>query len=243
VITLLRSVLFSVVFFGGTFLLCIAGTVVAPFSRERLRDFALAWARLAVWSARVLCGIRLEVSGLENLPAGPALIASRHQSAFDTMVWFTLVPRCCYVMKQELLRIPLMGRLIGASGMIAIDRDGGARTIRTLIKEGRRAVAEGKQIVIFPEGTRAEPGALLPLQSGVAALSAGTGLPVIPVITDSGLLWGRRAFHKYPGTVHIVIRPALPLGLHRDELMRRLRHELESEIPVNKRSVDKSVGQ
>jgi 1-acyl-sn-glycerol-3-phosphate acyltransferase len=158
-------------------------------------------------------------------------------------VWFTLVPRCCYVMKQELLRIPLMGRLIGASGMIAIDRDGGARTIRTLIKEGRRAVAEGKQIVIFPEGTRAEPGALLPLQSGVAALSAGTGLPVIPVITDSGLLWGRRAFHKYPGTVHIVIRPALPLGLHRDELMRRLRHELESEIPVNKRSVDKSVGQ
>lgn len=240
--TLLRSLLFGIVFFGGTFCLTIAGSVVSIFNPHGLIRFAIAWARLGLWSARVLCGIRVEVTGWENLPSGPALIASRHQSAFDTMVWFTLLPKCCYVMKMELLRIPLMGRLMSGSGMIAVDREGGAKTIRTLIKEGKRAAEEGKQIVIFPEGTRADPSALLPLQPGVAALAAGTGLPVIPVLTDSGLRWGRRAFHKYPGTIHIVIRPAIAPGLKREALMQRLRQELETEIHVISTPVDNSVG-
>jgi len=238
----LRSLLFSVIFFGGTFVLCLIGTLVLPFAPGALPRFAVAYARLAIWAARVLCGIRVKVTGWENLPKGPALIASRHQSAFDTFVWFTLVPRCCYVMKRELLRIPLMGRLIGAAGMIAIDREGGGRTIRALVREGKQAVQDGKQIVIFPEGTRANPSERLPLQPGVAALAAGTGLPIIPVLTDSGLCWGRRAFRKYPGTVHIVIRPALPTGLKREELMRLLHQELKTEIPLGNRSVDKSVG-
>jgi 1-acyl-sn-glycerol-3-phosphate acyltransferase len=239
----LRSLLFSVAFFGGTFFLSVAGTLIAPFAPATLPRFTVAYARLGIWAARVLCGIRLEVTGWENLPDGPALIASRHQSAFDTFVWFTLVPRCCYVMKRELLRIPLIGRQIRATGMIAVDRDGGGRTIRILVKEGRRAAAEGRQIVIFPEGTRADPGEMLPLQPGVAALAAGTGLPIIPVLTDSGLRGGRRAFCKYPGVLHIVIRPALPTGLKRDELMKRLAEALETEIPVVNRSVDKTVGQ
>lgn len=240
--TVFRSLLFAIAFFGGTFCLTIAGSIASLFIPNRLVIFAVAWARLGIWSARVICGIRVEVTGWENLPPGPALIASRHQSAFDTMVWFTLLPKCCYVMKMELLRIPLMGRLMSGSGMIAVDREGGARTIRTLVKEGKRAAVEGKQIVIFPEGTRADPGAMLPLQPGVAALAAATGLPVIPVLTDSGLRWGRRAFHKYPGTIHIVIRPAIAPGLKREALMQRLRQELESEIPVAPTPVDNSVG-
>ena len=238
----LRSLLFSIVFFGGTFCLTITGSVVALFAPTRLYPFAVAWARLGLWSARVLCGIEVKVSGWENLPPGPALIASRHQSAFDTMVWFTLLPKCCYVMKHELLRIPLMGRLMSGSGMISVDRDGGAKTIRFLIKEGKRVAEEGKQIVIFPEGTRAEPGAMLPLQPGVAALAAGTGLPVVPVLTDSGLRWGKRAFHKYPGVIHIAIRPAIAPGLKREALMQRLQHELESEIASARNPVDNSVG-
>lgn len=228
----LRAFLFYVVFFGGTFCLTIAGTVTSLFAPHRLLPFAVAWAHLGVWAARVVCGIRVEVTGWENLPKGAALIASRHQSAFDTMVWFTLLPGCCYVMKQELLRIPLMGRLMSGSGMIAVDREGGARTMRTLMREGRQAAEAGRQIVIFPEGTRAEPGRLLPMQPGVAALAAHTGLPVIPVLTDSGLRWGRRGFYKHPGTIHIVIRPALPAGLRREALMQRLRQELETEIDL-----------
>jgi 1-acyl-sn-glycerol-3-phosphate acyltransferase len=241
-VTVLRSLLFSIVFFGGTFCLTVAGTVVGWFAPARVVYFAIAWARLGLWSARVFCGIRVEVSGLENLPAGAALLASRHQSAFDTMVWLVLLPKCCYVMKKELLRIPLMGQLMMGAGMIAVDREGGAKTIRALVKDGKRAAEADMQIVIFPEGTRAEPGTLLPLQPGVAALATGTGLPVVPVLTDSGVCWGRRAFHKYPGTIHIAILPAIPLGLKREALMHRLRQELETEIPLGARPVDNSVG-
>jgi 1-acyl-sn-glycerol-3-phosphate acyltransferase len=184
------------------------------------------WARLVVAGARIICGIRVEVSGREWLPTGgPALIASLHQSAFDTLVWLTLLPRCCYVLKQELLRIPLLGPLIRTTRMIAVDRAAGVASLRHLLREADRAVREERQIVIFPEGTRGAPGRPLPLQPGVAALAGRTGLPVIPVVTDSGLLWGRRAFHKYPGVIHIEIRPPIPPGTPRETLMQKLDSE------------------
>ena len=186
-----------------------------------------------VWGARVICGIRLHVSGLEHIGSGAALIASRHQSAFDTFVWLTLMPRCCYVLKRELLRIPLFGPLMPLTGMIAVDRGGGASALRELMREGERAVREERQIVIFPEGTRAEVGAMLPLQPGVAALAARTRLPVIPVVTDSGHCWGRRAFHKRPGTIHIRVLKPIPTGIRRDELMQRLCAALQSSVVEN----------
>ena len=114
------------------------------------------------------------------------------------------------MLKSELLRIPLFGPLMPLTGMIAVDRSGGANALRGLVREGERAMREGRQIVIFPEGTRAEPGAMLPLQPGVAALAARTRLPVIPVVTDSGHCWGRRAFHKRPGTIHIRVLKPIP---------------------------------
>jgi 1-acyl-sn-glycerol-3-phosphate acyltransferase len=187
---------------------------------------AIVWARSLVAAARIICGIRLDVSGLEHIPAGAALIASRHQSAFDTFVWLTLVPRCCYVFKQELRRIPLFGGLIEAAGMIAVDRAAGASAIRTLLHETDRAVREERQIVIFPEGTRSEPGSPMVLQSGIAAVAARAILPVIPVATDSGACWGRRAFRKRPGVVRIVIGPPIPAKIDRRGLMRALEEGL-----------------
>ena len=163
------------------------------------------------------------------------LIASRHQSAFDTIVWLLLVPRCCYVLKRELLRIPLFGPLMPLAGMIAVDRSAGAGALRGLLRDGDRAKQEERQIVIFPEGTRAEPGRLLPLQPGVAALASRTGLPVIPVVTDSGHCWGRRSFRKRAGTIHIRILAALPAG-DRGGLMQSLTQALRSP------AVENSVG-
>jgi 1-acyl-sn-glycerol-3-phosphate acyltransferase len=193
---------------------------------------------------RVICGIELEVIGRERIAQGGAmLIASRHQSAFDTFVWLTLVPRCCYVLKQELVRIPLFGPLIPAAGMIAVDRSGGAAALRGLIREGERAAREARQIVIFPEGTRAEPDALLPLQPGVAALASRTGLPVIPVVTDSGRCWGRRAFHKRPGIIHIRLLEPIPAGIGREALMSRLDVELRQPAMATEQAVEKSVGE
>jgi 1-acyl-sn-glycerol-3-phosphate acyltransferase len=237
----LRSALFNVVFFGVTFLLSAIGTILRPIVPRAVLGVAILWARIIIGSLRLICGIRFEVTGWENLPAGAALIASRHQSAFDTVIWLTLVPRCCYILKKELVRIPLFGKLTLAAGMIAVDRDSGAAAIRTLRREGARAMRERRQMVIFPEGTRAEPGTMLPLQPGVAALAAGTGLPVIPVITDSGLYWGRRAFRKRPGTIHIVIKPPLPTGLRRGELMEQLRHALAMPVNDPAQPVDKFV--
>ena len=119
------------------------------------------------------------------------------------------------------------------TGMIAVDRSGGANALRGLVREGERAMREGRQIVIFPEGTRAEPGAMLPLQPGVAALAARTRLPVIPVVTDSGHCWGRRAFHKRPGTIHIRVLEPIPPELRRDQLMQRLEAALRSDVGEN----------
>jgi 1-acyl-sn-glycerol-3-phosphate acyltransferase len=221
----LRSALFNVAFFSITTLLTLVATVARLVDPDLVLRFAMLWARTLVAAARFFCGIRLSVTGLENIPPGAVLIASRHESAFDTFVWLTLLPRCCYVLKQELLRVPLFGQLLKATAMIAVDREAGGAAIRALLRGGDRAVREVRQIVIFPEGTRSEPDKPGNLQSGVAALSARTGLPVIPVFTDSGRCWGRRAFHKRPGTIHIVIGKPIPAGTDRKALMRLLERQ------------------
>jgi 1-acyl-sn-glycerol-3-phosphate acyltransferase len=235
--TMLRSALFNLVFYAITFALTLYGIVLRLLAPRRLTDLARLWARLVLGALRVLCRIDLQVIGRERLtPDQPMLIASRHQSAFDTLVWLTLLPRCSYVLKRELLRIPVFGWLMLPAGMIAVDRSGGATAMRRLMRDGAKAAAEGQQIVIFPEGTRAHPGTLLPLHPGVAALATATRLPVVPVVTDSGLRWGRRAFRKRAGTIHIRILPPLA-ATSRSELMARLETVLRSEA-----AVENSVG-
>jgi len=228
--TVLRSALFNLFFFLESAALALAGTVLRFAAPQRMMDISRLWARLTLGGARAICGIRLQVTGLEHVPDGAALLASQHQSAFDTLVWLLLLPRCCYVLKQELLRIPVFGPLIPFTGMIAVDRKGGASALRGLMRDGARAARERRQIVIFPEGTRAAPGTVLPLQPGVAALASSTGLAVLPVVTDSGLYWGRRAFRKRPGTIRIRVLPPLPPGLPRQELMRRLEAALRAGV-------------
>ncbi len=230
----LRSALFNVFFFTVTFILTlVAATPVRILAPRRMLDVARMWARVMLWGLGVICRIRLEVTGLAQVGDGAALIASQHQSAFDTFVWLTLVPRSCYVLKRELLRIPLFGPLLPLAGMIAVDRGGGAGALRGLVRDGERAVREGRQIVIFPEGTRAAPGSTLPLQPGVAALAARTRLPVVPVVTDSGRCWGRRAFQKHPGTIHIRILKPIPSGIERGRLMNCLVAALRSDVVEN----------
>jgi 1-acyl-sn-glycerol-3-phosphate acyltransferase len=236
---LIRSALFNAYFYAMTFILVWPGMIIRIVDPDAVLAVVRLWARLGVAGARVICGIRVEVEGLDYIPDGAALIAAHHESAFDTLVWFTLLPRCCYVLKQELLRIPLLGALIRGAGLIAVDRRGGGTAIRQLLKEADRAVREQRQIVIFPEGTRAPPGTMLALQPGIAALAARTGLPVVPVATDSGTVWGRRAFRKRPGTIRIVVRPPLPPGLSRDALMARLPDAMRMDVNGY---VDNSVG-
>lgn len=241
---LLRSALFNAFFFLVTFLMTLfLATPVRLIAPARVLDVARLWARIMVGAVRVICGIRLEVSGLEWLGGDrEMLIASNHQSAFDTIVWLLLLPRCCYVLKQELLRIPLFGPLLPLSGMIAVDRDAGAAALRRLVREGERAVSQKRQIVIFPEGTRGAPGSLLPLQPGVAALAARVRLPVVPAVTDSGRCWGRRAFQKRPGTIHVRVMKPIEVGARRAEFMGRLEAVLRSDLERKQCPVENSVG-
>lgn len=235
--TLLRSALFNLYFFGMTILLLPAAVAVRYAAPANALAVPMIWARVVLGGLRLICGIRTEVRGQEYLPSeGPALIASQHQSAFDTLVWLTLLPRCSYVVKRELERIPLFGGLLRPAGMIVVDRSAGASALRHLIREARRAMAEGRQIVIFPEGTRGEPGQPLPLHPGIAAVAARTGLPVIPVVTDSGRLWGRRAFSKRAGTIHVRVLEPIPATEKPEALLQRL------SVAFHRPAVDKSVG-
>jgi 1-acyl-sn-glycerol-3-phosphate acyltransferase len=242
--TIVRSTLFNVFFFTMTFIIALVpGMFVRLVAPERVLDVARMWARTMVGAARIICGIRLQVHGLEKLEgSGARLIASNHQSAFDTIVWLTLLPRCCYVVKQELLRIPLFGPLLSLSGMIPVDRGGGGAALRLLLREADRALREKRQIVIFPEGTRATPGVTLPLQSGVAALAARMHLPVVPVVTDSGRCWGRRSCHKRPGTIHIHVLEPIPAETTRAQLMQCLEITLRTDPTQLEQAVENSVG-
>jgi 1-acyl-sn-glycerol-3-phosphate acyltransferase len=240
--TLLRSALFNLFFYLFTFVLALYGVLVWRLAPRRLLGLTQWWARLMCQALRLICGIRLVVIGRENIPAdGAALIASQHQGAFDTFVWLALLPRPAYVVKQELLRIPVFGALLRPAGMIVVDRNAGAAAIRQLLRDTSRAVAEQRQVVIFPEGTRTAFGADMPLFPGVAAMASHSHLPVVPVATDSGLRWGRRSFLKVAGPIHIVVGRPLPPDLRRDALLVRLRAAWQ-EAAGQFRPVDNSVG-
>jgi 1-acyl-sn-glycerol-3-phosphate acyltransferase len=234
--TALRSLAFNIVMFGTGAALSLLAHAMRRFRPESVLDFGMLWARVSLRALDVLCKVHIQVEGAEYLPkAGPALIAAQHQSAFDTLVWLNLLPRPAYVLKRELLDLPLLGPLLIPSGFIAVDRGGGAVALRKMVADCRLAVAQGRQIVIFPEGTRVPAGSSTVLQPGVVALAHALGLPVIPVATNSGLFWGRNAFHKRAGLLRIKIFPPLPPGAGRAEIIAAL-----TEIFYG-RGVDNSV--
>ncbi|HEX7390903.1 MAG TPA: lysophospholipid acyltransferase family protein [Acidiphilium sp.] len=219
---LIGSALFNITLFGTAALGSLWGHVLLRTAPARLPDFVKSWARLVLGALRLFCGVDVAIEGLENLPKGGMILAAQHQSAFDTLVWFSLLDQPTYILKVELTKLPLFGGLLIPSGHIALDRSGGAQALRGLTGQVRKAGAAGRQIVIFPEGTRVAPGKRVVLQPGIVALARATHLPVVPVATDSGRCWGRNAFRKHPGTIRIRVFPALPDGLDRPAMLAAL---------------------
>ncbi len=236
----LRSALFNAWFFGGTFLLGLFGVGVRAVAPSRALGLARLWARVVLAGARVIAGIEVSITGLERLPPGAALLASQHQSAFDTLIWVTVLPRASYIFKAELARIPLFGPMLVASGQIPLDRKATVAGIRRLLRAAAAAKADGRQIVIFPEGTRVAVGAEVPIRAGFSMIAARTSLPIYPVSTDSGRLWGRRAFRKYPGTVHIHIGEPIAPDLPGPKLVSTLQERWRNAAFILD-GVDKSV--
>jgi 1-acyl-sn-glycerol-3-phosphate acyltransferase len=224
-----RSAAFNALFFLSTAAIGIGALPLLIGPRRYLRGAIRIWAEVVVWLLKTICDVRVEVRGLENLRPGPLVIASKHQSAFDTLIWFTLVPDVTYVLKQELTRIPVYGWHAMALGHISVDRAGGGPALRGMLRQAAESLAKGRQLVIFPEGTRSAPGKPSAYQPGVVAI-AGLGVaPVIPVATDSGRVWGRRGFRKFPGTIRISILPELAVKGRRSTLLPALEGVIEAE--------------
>lgn len=226
---LLRSLLFNVFLWLWSAILVIALLPLAPFlSPGAIRRYAAFWMRGVHAGLRRFAGLGFRVEGLEHLPASPCIIASKHQSSFETLLFHTIRPDIAIGLKEELLRIPLFGWYLKLARNIAIDRGGAAKAMRSLIKGAEAAVASGLSILIFPEGNRRPVGAPPDYKPGVAALYKALDVPVVPVALDSGRYWGRRSFAKQPGTITVRFLEPIPPGLDRQTFMRLLEERIET---------------
>ena len=226
----LRSVLFAIalVLLTPPYSIIALSTVVLP--RHTRWRIISGWSRCVIWLARVLLGLGYRVDGMDNLPAGPAVILSKHQSAWETLAFQVIFPQHVHVLKKELLWIPFFGWGLALMSPIAIDRGRGLRALRQMAEQGAARLAQGFWIVVFPEGTRVPPGTKGNYRIGGAWLAVRTGAPVIPVAHNAGLYWGRNAFLKRPGEIRVVIGATIPsAGLTPEALNEKVETWIESQ--------------
>lgn len=207
----LRNLAFMAVFYGGSVPIVLGAPIAAIFGPRAMRPYCMGWAAFGTWCARHIMGIRVRIEG--EPAAGPALYAAKHQSMFETMALARALGTPAIVMKQELARIPIWGWATQQYGIILVDREASGKALRRMMREAEAAMAEGRSILIFPEGTRVAPGETPPLRSGFAGLYRALKLPVVPVALDSGLTWPRIG-PKRPGVVTFrfgeIVEPGLP---------------------------------
>ena len=217
---LLRSALFALFFYVGSLGAVLVAFPLALLGPEAVGRQARRWAAFHRWGMRLLLGVRSRVEG--EIPRGPHLFASKHQSMYETLEFLLLLDDPAVVVKRELAEIPLWGKIARMQGVIPVDRDGSAKALRIMLKAARAAVAKGRPILIFPEGTRVAPGEQPPLRAGFAGLYRALDLPVIPVALDSARVSPRRSFIKRPGTVTFRFGDPIPPGLPRAEAEARV---------------------
>jgi 1-acyl-sn-glycerol-3-phosphate acyltransferase len=193
-----------------------------------MRWVARFWMQGLQAVLRLVVGLSYEVRGRNRLPPGPAIIASKHQSAWETLIFHVLVPDLAVGLKYELTRIPIFGWYLMRGGAIRIDRGGAARALRSLVDGARAAAARGVSILIFPEGTRRAPEDPPDYKPGVAAVYTALDLPVVPVALNSGLFWSRRSFMKRPGRITVEFLEPIPPGLDRRSFMAELQRRIET---------------
>ena len=225
---LLRSVAFNIAFFAWAF---ISAILFIPFFIPSARTAQMVgkpWALVSLWLAKVLCGIDYEIRGKENLQNTAVIYASKHQSAWDTMIFLTLLPNTAYVLKKQLLKLPFWGWYLWRMKMIAIDRSAGASSIKQLIRDGKIALAENRPIVIFPEGTRTKPNSKPEYHAGITAMYSSLGVCVVPVALNSGVYWGKNAFFKKSGTIIIEFLPPIPANLPKKQFIDKLQNDIET---------------
>jgi len=223
-----RSFLFNIFFFTWTALSVIVMAMLLPFHRDAMAKVVDVWARVLSMALKVVVGLSFEVRGRENIVDGPAIYAAKHQSAWDTFVYFLILKNPSYILKKELLSIPVWGWAARKYGAVAVDREGGGAALKKMIVDAKDRLERKMCIVIFPEGTRTQPGGRQPYHPGIAAIYGKVDVPVIPVALNSGLFWGRRSFAKRAGVISVEFLPAMETGLRRREFMSELETRVET---------------
>lgn len=224
----LRSLLFNVAFIVWTALMCVGLMWMLLLPRNQMMAVVRWFLGSIAWMERTFLGLRYEVRGLENLPAtGSYIIAAKHQSAWETMKLHLIFGDPAVILKRELTWIPTWGWYAKKSRMIAVDRGARGRALASMIENSKPVVAEGRPIVIFPQGTRVAPGIYSNYRVGVGVLYDELKLPMVPMALNAGLYWPRRAFLKKPGTIVVEILPPIPPGLSRHQAMQELETRLE----------------
>ena len=228
---LLRSVVYEVVRLAITVVFAIVSLCTFAFKPITRYRIITAWSHLVINLARVICGVHYRVIGLGNLPRGPCIVLSKHQSAWETLAYQVILPPQVWVLKRELLRVPFFGWGLAMMSPIAINRGSAARALKQTLEQGKSRLADGWWIVIFPEGTRMPPGERGRYHLGGAWLACKTGTPVLPIAHNAGSVWGKNAFIKYPGTITVSIGPVIhPAGMAPDALNRKAEDWIENEV-------------
>jgi 1-acyl-sn-glycerol-3-phosphate acyltransferase len=225
----------SLLFFIGQVVTAPIFTVIAlfalPLNSVSRNVLISGWARSMIWWLRITCNIRHEVTGLESLPTSPSIILAKHQSAWETLAFQVIFPTQVYVLKRELLWIPIFGWGLAMSSPIAIDRSAGREALKKLVSKGQARLNQGLWVVIFPEGTRKAPGERGKYQIGGAWLAAHTQTQIVPVAHNAGECWPKNSFIKQPGVIHVRIgEPIQTAGLKVDALNQQVEQWIETEM-------------
>ena len=222
-----RSLAFNALFYLATALIATVGLPVLVSRKATIR-YAQFWGRTCLWLLRVVGGTRVDFRGLENIPEGPLLIAAKHQSTLETLALTVPFDRFAYVLKRELMWIPLFGWYLGRAGMVPIDRSKGSRTMSALNEAAVKAIREGRQLIVFPEGTRRPAGAPPAYKQGLSHLYVVLGVPCLPIALNSGLYWRRHGFRRMPGTAVIEMLPLIQPGLARLGFLAEVQSRIET---------------
>ncbi|HEX8665373.1 MAG TPA: lysophospholipid acyltransferase family protein [Beijerinckiaceae bacterium] len=224
----LRSILFNVAFYANTILLLIGLIPLLLFPRRTFLRGVQLWGHSSIWLLRVLAGTRLEFRGLEKIPPGGLLVASKHQSIAETFALLTIFEDPTFVLKRELRWIPFFGWYTMKAAQVPVDRSAGSAALSDMNERARKEAARGRQIVIFPEGTRRAPGAPPAYKYGIAHLYQNLGVPCLPVALNTGVFWPRRSFLRRPGTMVIEVLDPIPPGLPREAFFEEVKAAIES---------------
>jgi 1-acyl-sn-glycerol-3-phosphate acyltransferase len=224
----IRSAAFNILFYLVTAVLLVIAVAVIPLPRRFVIAVARAWGRTNLYILRIVCGIDVDWKGLEKIPPGALIVASKHQSVWETFALLTLFPDPTFIVKRELMWLPFFGWCMWRARMIPVDRGAGSQALVKMTERARFELGRDRQLIIFPEGTRRAPGAEPAYKFGVAQLYAETNTPCLPIALNSGVVWGRRAFLRHPGKVRVEILDPISPGLPRSEFFERLKQDIES---------------